>query len=99
MQMRRARVENRLWQVGDRLRAARAELAVVDEQLRAIAEEADDARVRSLVAESPLADREMRDTGRQVEAMRRSREATVAELARLERLQEELIQRLAGGAD
>lgn len=66
---------------------------VIDHQLAALAEEADDLRVRSLVGESPLADREHREAQRTVEAMTRSRAATVAEIAKLERAVDELLER------
>lgn len=88
-----ASVERRLRQATARLRQARGELVVLDQQLAALADEADDLRVRSLVGESPLADREHRDARRTVEAMTRSRSATVAEIARLERAIDELLER------
>ena len=77
------------------MREARNELAVLDQQLASLAEDADDLRVRSLVGDSPLADREHRDAQRSVDAMNRSREAVVAEIARLERLIDELLERFA----
>lgn len=91
--MHRASVERRLRQATTRLREAREALVVLDHQLAALAEEADDLRVRSLVGESPLADREHREAQRTVEAMTRSRAATVAEIAKLERAVDELLER------
>ena len=46
-------VERRLMDVSKRLRKAREELAVADEQFNALAEVADEARIRSLVSETP----------------------------------------------
>jgi predicted nucleic acid-binding Zn-ribbon protein len=88
-----ATIERRLRQATARLRAARKELAVLDQQLASLAEDADDLQVRSLVGESPLADREHRDAQRSVDAMNRSRAATVAEIAKLERTIDELLER------
>ena len=53
-----------------RLRKAREELAVADEQLSALSEAADEARIRSLVSETPLAARESQEAQRHAEAMR-----------------------------
>lgn len=86
-------MERRLRQATARLREAREELVVLDQQLASLTEDADDLRVRSLVGESPLADREHRDAKRSVEAMTRSRAATTAEIAKLERSIDELLER------
>ena len=91
--MSQASIERRLRQVTADLRQAREELRVLDEQLVVLADEADDARVRALVGESPLAEREHRDAQRHVDAMRRSRAATAATIARLEGTVDELLER------
>ncbi|HVM02281.1 MAG TPA: hypothetical protein VM263_06385 [Acidimicrobiales bacterium] len=91
-------VERRLRQATARLRKARQELAVIDEQLAALSEEADDLRVRALVGDSPLADRESRQAQGHVEAMARSRAATVATIAELERTVDELLEKFVPGA-
>lgn len=91
--MSQASIERRLRQVTADLRQAREELRVLDEQLVVLADEADDARVRALVGESPLAEREHRDAQRHVEAMRRSRAATAATITRLESTVDELLER------
>ena len=54
--MSRWLVEKRLSQSAERLKRLRAELAVVDEQLLSLADDADEARLRALVSETPLAD-------------------------------------------
>lgn len=91
--MSQASVERRLRQATARLRKAREELAVLDQQLAALAEEADDLRVRSLVGDSPLADKEHRDAKRTVDAMTRSRADKAAEIAKLQRTIDELLER------
>jgi chromosome segregation ATPase len=80
--------------VGDRLRALREELRVVDEQLEQLAGEADEARIRALVSETPLADAEFRDAERHAEAMARHRASVAASIDELERRQDELLDRL-----
>lgn len=92
--MARSLVERRLIEVGDRLKALRADLAVADEQLAVLAAEADDTRLRSLVSETPIADREHRDAQRHADAMDRHRGEVSAEIARLEATQDELLDRL-----
>lgn len=88
-------VERKLIEVGDRLKKLRDELAIAEEQLLHFADEAEDARIRSMVAETPMADREHRDARKHAEAMRRHRDDVAAEIARLERNQDELLDRLA----
>jgi hypothetical protein len=90
----RSVIERRLFEVAERLRALREELAVADEQLAALAELADDTRLRALVSETPLADREHTEAQRHADAMARHRADVVAELASLERSQDELLDRL-----
>jgi hypothetical protein len=81
-------------EVNSRLKRVREELTVVDEQLAALAEAADEARIRYLVSETPLADRELREARRHADAMARSRAAVVESIADLERVQDELLDRL-----
>ena len=59
--MKRDEVERRLLEVHARLVRARQELAVAEEQLDVFLETADEARIRSLVSETPLADRDWQD--------------------------------------
>jgi hypothetical protein len=87
-------VERRLSDVSARLKRQRAELQVIDEQLLFLADEADDARLRALVAETPLADREHLDAQKHADAMARQRAKVVASIAELERAQDELLDKL-----
>ena len=96
--MSRARIERRLDDVSARLKRARAELAVVDEQLAVLADHADDAALRALVSETPLAEREHREARRHADALARSRNAVLASIAELERAQDDLLGRLVPGA-
>jgi hypothetical protein len=87
-------VERRLTALGERLRGLRAELAVTDEQLQVLAEEAGDLHLRSLVSETPMAERDHRDAERHAEAMRRHRSEVHAEIERVEAEQDQLLDRL-----
>lgn len=92
--MSRSLVERRLLEVGARLKELRHELSVSDEQLGHLTEAADDARLRSLVSETPLADREHHDAQRHADAMQRHRAEVLAQIDRLEQTQDELLDRL-----
>ena len=92
--MSRKQVERRLTEVGARLKTLREELAVADEQLQHLAEAADDARLRALVSETPVAEREHREAARHAEAMRAHRNEVAGEITRLETTQDQLLDRL-----
>ncbi|MEI7592672.1 MAG: hypothetical protein WCK41_05570 [Actinomycetes bacterium] len=92
--MSRALLERRLNELTGRLRTLRGELAVVDEQLAQLVDDAGEARIRSLVSETPLADQEHREAARQAEAMTRHRATLTAKLEQLERGQDELLDQL-----
>ena len=94
--MSRVLIERRLFDVAQRLKRAREELAVIDEQMTVVADAADDARIRSLVSETPLAQREYSEAQRHADAMQRSRRVVAAEVAELEVTQDELLDRLIG---
>ena len=94
--MSRVLIERKLFDVAQRLKRAREELAVIDEQLTVMADAADDARIRSLVSETPLAQREYAEAQRHADAMTRSRRTVAAEVAELEVTQDELLDRLIG---
>lgn len=97
--MARKLVERRLIEVSGRLKTLQEELRVVDEQLEHFAQEADDARIRALVSETPVAERELREARKHLDAMQRHRADVASEIAKLERTQDELLDRLASDAD
>jgi hypothetical protein len=92
--MARRLIERRLVEVGDRLKRLRGELAVVDEQLLHFVDEADDARLRALVSETPVSDRDFRDAQRHADKMREYRQEVVTEISKLEKSQDDLLDRL-----
>ncbi len=92
--MERRDLTKRLSEVHERLVKARQELAIVEEQLLVFTETADEARIRALVSETPLADHEWQEARRHEEAMLRGRNAAKDRVLELERAQDELLSRL-----
>ena len=93
--MTRTLLQRRLIDVSDRLKRLRAELAVAQEQCAHFEEEAEDARLRALVSETPLADAEAHETRRHADAQARNRDALLRSIAELEREQDALLDRMA----
>ena len=93
----RSLVERRLAETSDRLRALREELRIIDEQLIHLGDDADDAHLRALVSETPLADREHRDARRHADAMSGRRAEVVDTIAALQARTDELLDRLTAG--
>jgi hypothetical protein len=87
-------VERRLSQVSVRLKSLRSELAVIDEQMAHLADDADDQAIRALVSETAGASYEARDARRHVDALAKHRAHVVEEIASLELRQDELLDRL-----
>jgi hypothetical protein len=92
--MSRSLLERRLTELTERLKRLREELLVADEQLRHLADAADEARLRALVSETPLADREHHEAQKHADAMARHRDEVAAEIHKLENSQDELLDRL-----
>lgn len=92
--MSRSLIERRLTEIGGRLKDLRRELAIVDEQLAHLESDADDAHLKALVSETPLAEHEHREAKRHADAMARQRAEVVATITRLEADQDSLLDRL-----
>lgn len=92
--MSRALIERRLLEVNARLKRAREELSIIDEQLAALSDAADDARLRALVSETPVAAHEHRQAQKHADAMARSRAVVAASIVELEADQDRLLDRL-----
>lgn len=93
--MARSILQRRLVDVSDRLKRLRAERSVTEEQLVFLENEAEEARLRALVAETPLTDAEARDARRHADALGRHRDALVLSIAELEREQDALLDRMS----
>lgn len=87
-------VERKLSEAAERLRQLRTELGVVDEQLAFLTDQADDARLRAMVSETPMADKEHREAQKHADAMTRHRSQLVTQIGELEKAQDELLERL-----
>ena len=93
--MSKSLLQRRLVDVSERLRQVRAELAVSDEQAAFLQEEADDARMRALVSETPVADFESREAQRHAETLARYRESLRRSITELEQERDALLDRMA----
>ncbi len=91
-------LERRLTKVGSRLQSLRAELAVIDEQLLHLGDDADDQEIRALVSETATSSFEARDARRHVDAMSKHRAHVIEEIAELEIRQDELLDQLSASA-
>jgi uncharacterized protein (DUF3084 family) len=87
-------IERRLTEVSKRLKRARQDLAVVEEQASVLRDDAEDARLRALVSETPLANKEYQQAQRHADAMERSRKALAVTIEELRKSQDELLDRL-----
>ncbi|MDQ4133095.1 MAG: hypothetical protein M3179_07795 [Actinomycetota bacterium] len=92
--MSRWLLEKRLSASAERLKRLRSELQVVDEQLAHLAEAADESRLRALVSETPVADREHQEAQKHADAMGHHRERLIAAIAEVEQSQDQLLDRL-----
>ena len=89
-------------QVLERFDATRAEArtalaGLMDEQLTVVGEEAEEARLRSLVSETPLAAHEYAEIRRHADAMVRAREALCRTVDELVHRQDELLAHVGSG--
>jgi hypothetical protein len=90
-------VERKLRENSRRLQSLRDELGITDEQMAQLGDEAEDARLRALVSETSLAQREHHDAERHAAAMSRHRDEVQAEIERLEHEQDALLDQLGSG--
>lgn len=93
--MSRDRIERRLRGVGRQLSVLRGDLRVCDEQLLQVIEEADECRLRALVSETPLAEREYRQAQRHADRLQQHRDEIAARITRLEADQDALLDRFS----
>jgi uncharacterized protein YhaN len=93
--MSRTLLQRRLIDVSDRLKRLRADLAVADEQCAFLDAEAEEARLRALVSETPLADAEAHECRRHADAQARQRDSLRRAIRQLEEEQDNLLDRMA----
>jgi hypothetical protein len=92
--MGKASVERKLRKTSARLRALRAELVVIDEQLAHLVDDVEEKSVRALVADNPAAAAEHREAVGHSDAMADHRRHVVAEIDAVEARQDELLDEL-----
>lgn len=88
-------IQRRLLDVSERLRKVRAELQVNEEQVLYLEEEADEARLRAIVSETPLAAREEREARRHAETLARHRDDLRQAIEELEAERDALLDRMS----
>ncbi len=93
--MSRDRIERRLRGIGRQLGVLRTDLRVAEEQLDQVSDEADESRLRALVSETPIAEREYREARRQAERLRLHCDEIAARIIRLEADQDALLDRFS----
>jgi len=87
-------IERRLRETGVRLRRLREELAVVEEQLGHLQDDAEDKALRSLMSETAGSGVEYREARLHAEAMKRHREVVQKSIVELEAKQDELLDKM-----
>lgn len=92
-------IRRRITEVSRRLARCRQELQVAEEQLVYFSDSESDAQVRSLVSETPMADRELRDATRHAAAMTGHRDRLQTEIVELEERLDALLDRLSARRD
>ena len=90
----RSRIEKSLTQIGQELGRLREELRVLAEQRAQVDDEAEDARLRALVSETPLAAKEYRDSSKTSVAFRKDEAVKLSRVGYLEQRQDELLDKL-----
>ena len=88
-------LKSRLLDTSQQLKRLQADLQVTEEQLAVLADEAEDARIRSLVSETPIADKEHREAHRHAESMRRHYTDLKIEIVKIENLQNQLLDQIS----
>jgi len=88
------KVHERLAVLSNEIAEAQTNLRILDEQLAFVEQVAEDARIRALVSETPLADREYREAREDLERMRRSHADAGEQLQQLRDEQDRLLERL-----
>ena len=88
-------LQRRLVDAAERVKRLRSELAVTEEQLQFLEEEAEDARLRALVSETPLGDVEARDARRHADALAGHRDVLRRSVDELVREQDALLDRMS----
>lgn len=88
------KLTDRLTALSGEIAEAETELRILDDQVAFQSEVAEDARIRALVSETPLADRESRIAGDDLARLVRSRDASARRVGELRAEQDALLERM-----
>lgn len=89
-------IKRRLTALGVDLRAAKNEVAILDEQVVHFADAAEGARLRAMVSETPMADKEHREASKTVNNLTKDRQKWIDRVHALEAQQDALLDELMG---
>lgn len=84
-------VERKLRETGDALKRAREDLRISIDQLEHLSADAEEARIRAMVSETPLAEQDHREASKHAEAMRRHTDELREQIVTLETRQDALL--------
>ncbi len=88
-------IERKLAELSERLKHHRQELAILDEQLVVLDDDASDANLRALVAETAMAQAEANETQRHADTIRTERDRIQRSIQRIRNEQDALLDQLA----
>ena len=84
-------MERKLRETGDELKRVREELRIATDQLEFLDGEVEEARIRAMVSETPVAEQEMHEAARHADAMRRHHQELSTRVTELENRQDQLL--------
>jgi hypothetical protein len=87
-------ISERLAALSDEIAEEQTQLRILDEQVTFQQDVSEEARIRALVSETPLADREAREAADDLRRMIRSRDDASARVAELRAQQDLLLERM-----
>ncbi|MCA1830223.1 MAG: hypothetical protein LC663_01715 [Actinobacteria bacterium] len=87
-------VRHRLQEINQEIARLQTEIQILDEQIAFQQEVAEDARIRSLVSETPLADRDASEASGDLARLQRSRDDTQRQLVALRAETDKLLERM-----
>jgi len=89
-------MERKLLEMADEIKRLGQDLRVSAEQLEHLESDAEEARIRSMVSETPLSEATFHEASRHAEAMRKHHDDVQQRIVDLETRQNELLDRMFG---
>ena len=89
-------VERKLRENGDALKRAREELRIAIDQLDHLRNDSEEARLRAMVSETPLAEQNYREAARHTDKMQRHHDELCERITGLETRQDQLLDEMMG---